>query len=222
MDDVLLVFAKVPRPGSVKTRLTPFLTPEEAAKLYDAFLRDALTLYAELDADVQLHLAPPTPEAGIGPVPDQVSLHKQDGEGLGARMASALRSALGEGYDRAAVIGTDHPTLPLEFVVRGFTALDEERSICVGPSTDGGFYLLGMSIFVPELFDDMTYSHDQVFADTLARAKTTDASITVLPQWYDVDTPENLRRMVDDLGESDVEAPATRTALADLDLVARR
>jgi len=221
MADVLLVFAKVPRPGEVKTRLTPFLTPEEAAGLYDAFLRDALALYAQLDADLQLHLAPPIPENGVDGVPDRMSVYEQKGAGLGARMAHALRSVLESGYDRAGVIGTDHPTLPLQFVEQGFRALDEERSICVGPSADGGFYLLGMSAFVPDLFEDMTYSHDQVFEDTLARAKVSDASVTVLPRWYDVDTPEDLRRVVDDLKESDRDAPATRAALADLDLRAR-
>jgi len=221
MNDVLLVFAKVPRPGEVKTRLTPFLTSREAARLYDAFLRDALALYAQLEVDVQLHLAPPLPDEGVDDVPDRISIHEQQGDGLGPRMAHAFETAFENGYDRAAVVGTDHPTLPLEFVARGFTALSEERSICVGPSADGGFYLLGMSAFVPKLFEDMTYSHDQVFRDTLARAKATDAALTVLPRWYDVDTPEALSRMADDLEEADVEAPATRAALADLDLEGR-
>lgn len=210
MDDVLLVFAKVPRPGRVKTRLTPVLTPAEAAELYEAFLRDALALYADLEADVRLYLAPPLPDDGLSDLPDGISVHEQRGEGLGERMSRAIGAALGDGYTRAAVVGTDHPTLPPAYVRQSFRALSAEDAVCIGPSDDGGFYLLGMSAFYPQLFENMTYSHGDVFADTLARIDATDAEVTVLPQWYDVDTPEALARMIADLRETDVEAPRTR------------
>jgi len=217
MNDVLLVFAKVPRPGEVKTRLTPCLTSREAARLYDAFLRDALALYAQLEVDVQLHLAPPLPDEGIDEVPDRISIHKQEGDGLGARMAHAFEVAFRDGYDRAAVVGTDHPTLPPAFVRQAFTVSRADDAVCIGPSADGGFYLLGMNTFFPELFEGMTYSHDQVFRDTLDRAEAADASVTVLPRWYDVDTPEALRHMLADLDDS-VEAPRTRRLIEGLGL----
>ncbi|MFB6250050.1 MAG: TIGR04282 family arsenosugar biosynthesis glycosyltransferase [Salinibacter sp.] len=222
MNDILLVFAKVPRPGEVKTRLTPFLTPREAARLYDAFLHDALALYARLEADVQLHLAPPLPTDGLGDVPDRVSVHEQRGAGLGPRMTHAFEAAFRAGGDRVAVVGTDHPTLPLSHLRRGFEALNAERSVCLGPSADGGFYLLGMSTFIPALFEGMTYSHAQVFDDTLRRAQDADAETTVLPRWYDVDTPEALRRLLEDLEDPAVEAPSTRAVVANLDLRTRR
>ncbi|MEF8795375.1 MAG: TIGR04282 family arsenosugar biosynthesis glycosyltransferase [Salinivenus sp.] len=218
MNDILLVFAKVPRPGDVKTRLTPFLTPREAARLYDAFLRDALALYARLEANVRLYLAPPLPDDGLGDVPDRISVHEQRGEGLGPRMAHAFEAAFRDGGDRVAVVGTDHPTLPLSHLRQGFEALDGEPAVCIGPSEDGGFYLLGMSAFYPQLFADMTYSHGDVFTDTLARIGATDAELTVLPQWYDVDTPEALARMIADLRETDVDAPRTRRAVERLAL----
>ncbi|MEF8938735.1 MAG: TIGR04282 family arsenosugar biosynthesis glycosyltransferase [Salinivenus sp.] len=218
MNDILLVFAKVPRPGDVKTRLTPFLTPREAARLYDAFLRDALALYARLEANTRLYLAPPLPDDGLGDVPDRISVHEQRGEGLGPRMAHAFEAAFRDGGDRVAVVGTDHPTLPLSHLRQGFEALDGEPAVCIGPSEDGGFYLLGMSAFYPQLFADMTYSHGDVFTDTLARIGATDAELTVLPQWYDVDTPEALARMIADLRETDVDAPRTRRAVERLAL----
>jgi hypothetical protein len=218
MDDVLLVFAKVPRPGHVKTRLTPALTPSEAAELYEAFLRDALELYATLEVDVRLYLAPPLPDDDRFDLPARVTVHEQTGEGLGERMARAFRAALAGGYDRASVVGTDHPTLPLAYVRRSFRALAADRSVCIGPSDDGGFYLLGMSAFYPQLFDGMTYSHADVFDDTLARVDRTDARLTVLPRWYDVDTPEALSRMIGDLAASGVEAPRTRRAVERLAL----
>ena len=218
MSDVLLVFAKVPRPGDVKTRLTPVLTPAEAAELYEAFLRDALDQYAALEADVRLYLAPPLPEDDRLDLPARVTVHEQRGEGLGARMAQAIRAALAAGYARASVVGTDHPTLPLAYVRQSFRALAADDAVCIGPSDDGGFYLLGMSTFYPQLFDGMTYSHGDVFTDTRARADATDARLTILPRWYDVDTPDALARLMGDLRETDVEAPRTRRAVARLGL----
>jgi hypothetical protein len=221
MPSVLLVFAKVPRPGNVKTRLTPALTPDEAAQLYRSFLQDALDLYAELDIDVRLYLAPPLPEDGLDGIPDRVSVHEQSGDGLGPRMQHAFREAFDDGYERAVVVGTDHPTLPLAFVRQSFDALDAPDALCIGPSEDGGFYLLGMTAAYPQLFEGMTYSHGEVFTDTLARVRTTDAQCTVLPRWYDVDMPAALRRLLDDLEETDVPAPRTRSTVEQLALYDR-
>lgn len=220
MSDVLLVFAKIPRPGHVKTRLTPVLTPEEAARLYTAFLRDALRQYERLDVATRLYVAPPLPDDGLTGVPAGVTVHEQEGEGLGTRMLNAFGEALRDGYDRAAVIGTDHPTLPPAFVRQGFEALAPAPAISIGPSEDGGFYLLGMTAVYPQLFEGMTYSHDRVFTDTLARIGTTDAHLTVLPRWYDVDTPQALRRMIDDLADGSTDAPNTRRIVDQLDLSA--
>jgi rSAM/selenodomain-associated transferase 1 len=220
MSDALLVFAKAPRPGHVKTRLTPVLTPAEAARLYTAFLRDALRQYEQLPVDVHLHVAPPIPDPfRVGGATD-VSMHEQEGEGLGARMRNAFQWALGEGYERAAVVGTDHPTLPPSFVRQSFEALQADPAICIGPSEDGGFYLLGMSAFYPHLFADMQYSHERVLNDTLARIGTTDAALTVLPRWYDVDTPDALGRLLTDLEDDAVDAPNTRRIVAELNLEA--
>ena len=218
MTRALLVFAKVPKPGQVKTRLTPTLSPAEAARVYTAFLRDALRQYAQLDAAVRLYVAPPLPDDGLVGQPTDISVHEQEGEGLGARMRNALAESFDAGYEHLAVVGTDHPTLHLSFIEKGFDVLESEPSICIGPSADGGFYLLGMNAPFPRLFDDMSYSHDHVFVDTLERARTTGAAVTVLPEWYDVDTPGALRRMLGDLEQSTVEAPNTRRIVATLNL----
>lgn len=210
MDAALLVFAKVPRPGSVKTRLTPTLSPAQAARLYTAFLRDTLRQVRELQAAVRLYVAPPLPDDNFNTLPTDVGLYEQEGEGLGARMQRACRETLDEGYDRVLVMGSDHPTLPRSFLREALRVLEESASVCVGPTEDGGFYLLGMSTFYPHLFADMTYSHSEVLVDTLSRAATTDAALTILPPWYDVDRPEDLSRMLSDLEEGAAEAPNTR------------
>lgn len=210
MDTALLVFAKVPRPGEVKTRLTPALSAAEAARLYTAFLRDTLRQVLRLDAKVRLYLAPPLPNGELDAVPSGVDVHVQMGDGLGARMEQAFRETLGDGYGRVFVMGSDHPTLPRSFLQRADQALQDSASLCVGPTEDGGFYLLGMSAFYPQLFDEMSYSHGQVFAETLSRAEGTRADVTVLPQWYDVDRPRDLERLLTDLDDRPADAPNTR------------
>ncbi len=218
----LIVFAKAPEAGRVKTRLTKVLAPEEAARLYAAFVRDALRQYAGLGGSqgfgphVRLYAAPPVEAFPEALVPAGVTLHEQAGRGLGARMMNAFRETFGAGYARAVVIGTDHPTLPSAYVRRAFEALHVPPAVSLGPSTDGGYYLLGLTEPRPALFEGMTYSHAGVFEQTAARAEATPARLTVLPTWYDVDTPADLRRLRAELARSGPEAPATRAALARL------
>ncbi len=217
--DALLVFAKVPTPGRVKTRLTAQLTPEDAASLYEAFLRDALAQYIALGVAVRLYLAPPLDALPTGLVPDGVTVHAQQGPDLGSRMQAAFLDAFAAGYQRLVIIGTDHPTLPTPFLDLAYATLSEPLALCLGPSDDGGYYLLGMNDFYPQVFHDMTYSHDAVFAQTLDRAQRTRATVTVLPPWYDVDTPEALERLVQDLADPTIAVPQTRRVLARLGLL---
>ena len=194
----LVVFARVPVAGTVKTRLAPPLTLAGAARLYTAFLADALASFAApgaLDADVRLYLAPSDVPMPDGIVPDAVSTHTQHGDGLGARMAGAVAETLASGYGRAVVVGTDHPTLPLAHVRDAFRALAEPGTVVLGPSVDGGFYLIGMDRPHPSLFE-MTYSHAGVFAETRTRATAAGARTTILPPGVDVDDGPSLARLV--------------------------
>lgn len=215
MDQALIVFAKRPQPGRVKTRLTPQLEPDEAATLYRAFLYDALDQYAALSACVRLYLASPI-DAALEINPTGIEQFSQVGSSLGERMKRAFSETLEAGYQRAIIIGTDHPTLPSPFIEHAFAALARPASIVLGPSTDGGYYLLGMNAYYPHLFEDMTYSHGDVFANTLERAARTEAFLTILPVWYDVDEPGDLRRLADDLKSHPDQAPRTHAALTAL------
>jgi hypothetical protein len=211
MSEALIVFAKPPEPGHVKTRLMSLLTAEEAATLYRAFLLDALDQYTALQGSVRLYW-----DDSSGPnveVPESVTQHNQVGATLGERMRNAFEATLAAGYEHAVIIGTDHPTLPTSFIERAYDALKTPSSIVLGPSMDGGYYLLGMNAFYPGLFREMTYSHDEVFAETLERAARTDARLTVLPSWYDVDRPRDLPQLVEDLRNQPGQAPHTRTCL---------
>ena len=211
MRDALIVFAKIPSPNKVKTRLTTLLTPEDSANLYEAFLLDALDLYVQLPADVRLYLSPPAVELPAYFQREDISIHWQSGDGLGPRMAHAFAETFLKNYERIVIIGTDHPTLPMAYIEEAFGLLEESLSISIGPSDDGGYYLLGMNEFYPQLFRDMEYSHSRVFQDTLDRASETGAQLNVLPLWYDVDTPDTLVRLARDLKEADALLVRTRS-----------
>jgi uncharacterized protein len=206
MSEALIVFARIPRPGQVKTRLTSVLSGREAADLYEAFLLDSLDQYRALGVDVRLYLADPLHLA-----PDELrvfELFAQEGPDLGARMQQAFIETFGAGYARAVIIGTDHPTLPSEFIEMAFEALREPMSVSIGPSEDGGYYLLGLNDFFPDLFENMSFSHSHVFNRTLHRATRAAENVTVLPEWYDIDRPQDLLRLAD---EVDLMPQAART-----------
>ena len=212
----LIVFAKAPEAGRVKTRLSPALTPADAAALYEAFLRDALDRYARLGAEaggpaVRLYLAGDPGDL----VPDGVSVHPQRGDGLGERMLRAFVETFAAGHNRAIVVGTDHPTLPDAFFGLTFEALDDPLTAVLGPSDDGGYYLLGLNDIVPDLFD-MDYSHPDVFEDTLERVMEADLTPVVLPPHYDVDDVATLRRLVEEWRGGADTGPRTARMLATL------
>ncbi len=209
MRDALIVFAKLPAAGRVKTRLTPELSEQEAADLYEAFLLDALESYLTLDVDVRLYFAPSAAKLDFAFIGEGVDVFDQRGDDLGTRMASAFNDTFAAGYDRVAIIGTDHPTLPRSFIDDAFSSLSRPKSVTIGPAEDGGYYLLAMNGFIPEIFRGVTYSHANVFSEARDRIAASGASLTVLPEWYDVDTPAQLRRLCADIAKIGDIAPRT-------------
>lgn len=217
MKQALIVFAKWPVPGSVKTRLVPPLTELEAARLYSSFLLDALEQYTDpvLTSDVVLRVymtgsrqSSILKSSELGPY----NLFEQKGEGLGARLLRAFVETFAAGYERCIVIGTDHPTLPISFVSEAFHALKTPFSVTVGPTEDGGYYLLGMNELYSSLFE-MEYSQPFVFGTTLKLIRQTNAHLTVLPEWYDVDDVSDLKRLSADLQNGANVGVRTRDSL---------
>ncbi len=210
--NVLIVLAKAPQPGKVKTRLCPPLAPREAAKLAEAFLRDALEQYAGLGIDVRLYLD------GSWNYPTNwlkgASVHKQSAGGLGARLTAACHDATAAGYTQMVVIGTDHPTLPSERIMAAFESLKRPDSAVIGPTADGGFYLLGMNPYADRAFAG-TFSHKDVFRQTRARLAAQWAHVHILPAWYDVDSGADLEQLRRDM-RTHKGCPHTRAALSQI------
>ena len=118
------------------------------------------------------------------------------GDGLGERLTSATQWATEHGYTKILLVGSDSPTLPISYISQALTLLDS-RDIAIGPSTDGGYYLIGFSaanvaMIVPFVFEDIAWSTADVFKQTLARIRSVKATTGLLPPWYDIDTAEDL------------------------------
>lgn len=212
----LIVMARDPAAGRVKTRLQPAIPPKEATRLYRAFLADALWQFAALKVAVRVYLADAARPRGLDVPLHGASVHSQRGSTLDVRMDAAFRDSADAGYKRLVIIGTDHPTLPTPYIREAFTALDREGSAVLGPCDDGGFYLLGMNPYCSELVLGRKYSHERVFVETLALARSLAEHVTVLDGWYDVDTPGDVIRLACDLERAEARAPETRRVVAEL------
>ena len=198
MKTCLIVFAKNPVPNQVKTRLIPTLSPEQAAALYTAFLTDWCETLAKL-SDVDLVIAYTPIEARLdlqALIGDDVIYIPQIGTDLGERLTSATRWATEQGYAKILFVGSDSPTLPVSYISQAITLLDS-RDTVIGPSTDGGYYLIGFSAAaltttVPHVFGEITWSTSKVFQQTVERIHSVKATLGLLPLWYDIDTAEDL------------------------------
>jgi rSAM/selenodomain-associated transferase 1 len=207
----LVIFARAPVEGQVKTRLARSIGAARACLLYRAFLEDVCALAGAVDARRVLAVegAIDHPELERLALENGLELRAQSEGDLGARMQSALEAAL-----PACVIGTDSPTLPRAWLDEALAEVGHNDAV-IGPSADGGYWLLGLQRPIPELFRDLPWSTPEVLPATLERLRGRRAH--VLPFHYDVDDEAGLRLLSAHLGLVGPEvAPATRKALAAL------
>lgn len=200
----LVIFAKAPVPGQVKTRLCPPLTHDEAATLHGSFVIDMLectkvaTTKLKLPFDRYLACAPSSTLVFFQIMEERqsVKLIDQVGDDLGARMQQAFATLFGKGYQRVFLVGTDVPSLPLDHYKQALALLDA-HDVVLGPALDGGYYLLGLKQPRPELFADIAWSTDHVLAVTQEKAAGLGLKVALLPSWRDVDTIDDLRALID-------------------------
>ena len=199
----LVLFAKAPIPGQVKTRLCPPLTPDEAASLHGSFVLDSLERskaaiqQQKLSLDRILACAPSAAHVFFKILGERhgVRLIDQLGDDLGSRMDQAVSTLCAEGYRRLLIVGTDLPSLPLSIYRDALAQLDR-HPVVLGPALDGGYYLLGLTQPAPELFDRIPWSTAEVLKATLARAEAAGLTVGQLQPWRDVDTVEDLRFII--------------------------
>lgn len=214
---------KVPEPGKVKTRLTPPLTPAEAAGLNICFLKDTAAAIQAAGAKSRARgVGVYTPAGGErayeGLLPNDFVLLPQRGDGFGERLTLAMQDLLACGFEAACLIDSDSPTVPAASYRRAAELLSEPvaHRVVIGPSDDGGYYLIGMRQNHRVVFEDIDWSTDRVLQQTIDRARSAKLDVQLLPQGYDVDDAQTLRRLCDELLGNDATpaAPATRHFLA--------
>jgi rSAM/selenodomain-associated transferase 1 len=200
----LVLFAKAPIPGEVKTRLCPPLTPDEAATLHGSFVLEVLERTSLAVATLQLPLhrylacAPSSTLAFFKIVEERhgVKLIDQVGDELGARIQHAFETMFENGYRRVCIVGTDVPSLPLDHYAQAL-ALLETNDLVLGPALDGGYYLIGLNRAAPDLFTGIPWSTDRVLSLTQEKATTLELNTALLPPWRDIDTIEDLHALIE-------------------------
>jgi rSAM/selenodomain-associated transferase 1 len=214
----LLLFARAPEPGRVKTRLAGRLTEAGAADLYHAFLADAARVYLNPRKWSCVLCAEPDPP---GPrlealFPGPWVREAQAPGNLGDRLRAAFRSAFARGAPAAVAIGSDHPTLPLERLEDVFDALARGTDAAIVPAEDGGYCAIGLAAVAPveAVFRDIAWSTDAVLRETVERLECAGVGYRLLPPGYDVDRPEDLDRLRRDLAERDPASEDYPTATA--------
>lgn len=230
--ETLVLFARVPKLGQVKTRLAKVRGDEAALRLYTAFFRDTvetcgawraqrvaadpnrrLVLYITPDAEDPI-LAEAARRSGARTVP------QPEGD-LGERLRFIFAAEFSRGARAVCAIGSDSPTLPLHLLEHAFRALYWER-VVLGPSFDGGFWLVGAQRPAPDLFSGIPWSTDTVVPATLERLRQQGVVSHLLPFWYDVDEDDDLERLVWHLralrAKDPGVCPATWEALVNLGL----
>jgi rSAM/selenodomain-associated transferase 1 len=201
--------AKAPRPGSVKTRLTANLSPAQATELYTCLLNDTITLANTLN-QVETAILCPEPDADdlSRAVEASVSIVAQKGKGLAAGLASAFAHFTKSGSQRVIAFNSDSPHLPPSALERAFAVL-ESFDLVVGPTQDGGYYLVGAKASHPALFEDDRMSTASALETLMARARNRQLSIGLVDPFYDVDEASDLTRLAEELRLAPEKAPRT-------------
>jgi rSAM/selenodomain-associated transferase 1 len=219
----LAVMTKAPRAGKVKTRLIPPLTPEEAADLNICFLHDITAGIGQAtQATNAIGIAVFTPlgaeNSYRGILPDDFFLVPQRGEAFGERLLFATEDLFRLGFESVCLINSDSPTVPPNVFIEAAQALEKPGDrVVLGPSDDGGYYLIGLKKLHRRLFADIEWSTEKVLQQTFDRAAELQLDVHELPTWFDVDDCATLQRLCGALLQSAAtSAPATRHFLDDL------
>jgi rSAM/selenodomain-associated transferase 1 len=210
------IMAKMPQGGEVKTRLSPPLSLADAAELYRCFLLDKIEQVIALKAaTLAIAFTPAEARDFFEKAAPGFILVQQRGADLGDRLANSLGELLARGHGAAVAIDSDTPTLPVDFLQQAVDQLTtSEIDLVLGPTEDGGYYLIGLRAMHRELFETMAWSTSTVLSETIRRAGAKGLRVACLPAWYDVDTPEDLGRLRVELAAGgDTAAARTRTFL---------
>jgi hypothetical protein len=206
-ENALVVMLKVPEPGKVKTRLVPPLDLDEAAGLYRCFIEDTISRVQHISElqgphnNIRLFAAytPQNQKNAISSIlPSTVNLMPQRGHDLGERLFGVFERLFTKNYKRVVIIGSDSPDIPLDFIRRAFELLIMRKGgLVIGPSEDGGYYLIAMDRSWRIPFEGIPWSTCNVLEETIGRCKGKGIEVSLLPSWSDIDTIEDIIKLID-------------------------
>ena len=195
MKKAMICFTRVPKPGVTKTRLLPILTGDQCAELHTAFLTDLAAVYSRAAADLYVaYTEDPNWETLKSLFPEARGFFPQAGADLGEKMYNALCHVLSLGYEAVVLTGADLPLMGASHLESGFAAL-ENADIALGPTSDGGYYLVGMKAPHRAIFENQRYGGATVLENTVAAANHAGLQLALASVCDDVDTPEDLRAL---------------------------
>lgn len=209
-ETTICIFAKPPRPGEAKTRLVPAIGALHAARVAGALLEDVIQAAFEVP-DAQVVVSATEPFALPG---RSLPLWPQPEGDLGARIEHTVRKALLE--SRCAIaVGADTPGITAAILHDAIQRLKSLDAV-LGPADDGGYYLIGLRRCPPNLLQDIRWSHSATLDDTLVRLRQFGMKHSLLPRWFDLDTPEDLARIRSLLAAGEITAPHLSRVLASI------
>jgi rSAM/selenodomain-associated transferase 1 len=219
-DRVLVIMAKAPRPGEVKTRLTPNLSPAAVTTFYCCLLDDTLALARSVG---DLKVAIMCPDSDVNELArlagNEASVVAQKGEGLAAGLTSVF-AHFAEGHQRRTIaFNSDSPHLPRSVLEDAFKTL-ATHDVVVGPTHDGGYYLVGAKAFQPTLFVNDGMGTSSALERLLSRARTLELSVGFAAPFYDIDVVDDLTRLAEELRLDPTRAPRTAAWLKEWELMA--
>jgi hypothetical protein len=197
---VVVVVAKEPVPGKVKTRLTPEISAAEAADLYRCFILDRIKGVGSLTGvDRAVAYTPEDAVGAFSTLPlDGFELFPQRGSDLGERLNNIFQDRLSSGYEAVVIVDSDSPDLPNRLIGESLhLLLSKQAEVVFGPCHDGGYYLVGMREPHPELFRDIPWSTGSVLSTSLEKSRASGLDVKLLSYWNDLDTFEDLLEFYD-------------------------
>jgi rSAM/selenodomain-associated transferase 1 len=219
-DRVLVIMAKAPRPGGVKTRLTPILSPKAVTAFYCCLLGDTLTLARSL-GDVEVAIM--CPDSDVNELAqlagNEVRVVAQQGEGLAAGLTSVFAHFAEDHQRRTIAFNSDSPHLPRSILEGAFETL-AAHDVVVGPTHDGGYYLVGARASHPTLFAHDAMGTSSALERLLAGARVLELSVGFADPFYDIDVADDLTRLAAELRQAPARAPSTAVWLKKWELAA--
>ncbi len=189
--NLLLIFARTPAPGKVKTRLLPRLTPEQACELHRAMIEDTAELVAAFPGPRRILYSEEVPALDLAP---GTETGRQAAGDLGAKLSAALGETFAADARKVVVLGSDSPHLPPERLFDALGQLDS-ADLVLGPTEDGGYYLLGLRRFTPEIFNGVEWGSAQACEQTRRAAERAGFRVAMLEGFYDLDEWKDLQRL---------------------------